>query len=50
MRGWEKPTQQVSSGEGFGGFYTFQKLSSFLHYFGGNTFHQREMPGNFFGG
>lgn len=29
MQGWEKATQQVSSGEGFGGFYIFQKCSTF---------------------
>lgn len=50
MLGWEKSKQQVSSGEGFGGFYTFQKLSSFLHYFGGNAFRQREMSGSYFVG
>lgn len=50
LQGWEKSTQEVSPGEGFGGFYTSQKLSSFLHYFGGNTFDQRKMSGSYFVG
>lgn len=29
MQGWGKSTLQVLSGEGFGGFYTFQKPSTF---------------------